>query len=309
MTERKYIIYENDLKFRNFRKLDKSRIDWSQNNISHLFDIDHDTLEYRMNESKKSNNTEIDLRHLNLEKIPQIIYDNTFKNLCYLFLSDNKLNGEYNFTSFYNLQSLDLDTNNITKILLPQNLLELSINNNKLTDLVCNPLLLRLKASHNNLNNIVLSKNLEILEVDNNKFININIDYLYKLRRFIVFCNPLFNFKVTKCLNYIDISETNISQILYDDLNSNIEHLVANTCKNLTSIPQFIKLKNLELINTPINKLYYYTNFELIILQFNLTKNISKKYKENNANIQIRKNILLVISKNNINILDNDKIN
>ena len=305
MCERKYIIYENDLKFRKLRNLDKSRIDWTQNNISHLYDIDHDTVEFRINESKKTNNKEIDLRYLDIETIPRDIFNILFiNNLNYLFLSHNKLNGNIDFSIFNSLQSLDIDFNNITKIVLPNSLLELSTNNNKLIELQCNEKLKRLKASYNNITNIILSNNLEILELDNNKFTQINIDNLYKLYRFIIFSNPLANIKITKSLTYIDISETNISQIAYDNLDCKIEHIVANTCKNLLSIPQFVKLKNLELINTPINKLYYYNNFDLIIVQFNLTKNISKKYKENNANIQIRKNFLLVISKNNLQILD-----
>jgi hypothetical protein len=302
MNIQKYIIYENDLKFRKFRNLDKTRIDWTQNNISHLYDINHDTLEYRILESERTNNSEIDLRHLDLTIIPQIINTTKFNNLHYLFLSNNKLQGSFNFSGLLNLQSLDLDYNDITNITLPTNLLELSINNNKLTELKCNDKLIRLKASHNILTTINLNNNLEILEVDNNKFIHLNIDNLSKLHRFIIFSNPLINFKITPSLSYVDISETNIKQINYDILNCNIETLVANTCKNLTAIPQFNMLKNLEIINTPVDKLYYYDNYELIIIQFNLTKNISKKYKENNANIQIRNNILLVISKGNIQI-------
>jgi hypothetical protein len=298
MTEgKKYVIYQNDLKFRNFRNLDKSKIDWSKNNISHLYDIDHDTLDFRLKESRGGGNKDIDLRHLELLQIPMQIYTSSFNNLQHLFLSHNKLSGKIDLASFTNLVSLDLDNNNITDIVLPQKLIELSINSNLLSFLNCNKNLIRLKVSNNKLTNIQLSDNLEILELDNNRFTNIDINNLFKLRRLIIFSNPLENIKLNPSIVYADISETNISQILYYNVSYNLEHLVANTCKNLKEIPKFNKLKNLELINTPVDKLYYYDNFELIIVQFNLTKNISKKYKENDANIQIRKNTLLVISK------------
>jgi Leucine-rich repeat (LRR) protein len=307
MTDRKYVIYQNDLKFRNMRNLDKLKIDWSQNNISHLYDINHDTLEFRFDESKQSNNKDLDLRHLNLLEIPTQINIYFLNNLQYLFLSHNKLSGKIDFSKFINLISLDLDNNNITEIILPQKLIELSINNNSLSLLNCNKNLVRLKLSHNKLNNILLSVNLEILEIDNNNFTNIDISNLSLLKRFIVYSNPLNNITFTPSIEYADISETNISEIICNNVSHNLEHLVANTCKNLKDIPKFNKLKNLELINTPIDKLYYYDNFELIIVQFNLTKNISKKYEENGANIQIRKNTLLVISKNSVINIINDK--
>ena len=295
--DRKYVIYQNDLKFRNLRNLDKSKIDWSQNNISHLYDVDHDTLDFRLNESKESNNKDIDLRHLDLLQIPTQIYTTSFNMLQHIFLSNNKLSGKIDFSKFINLNSIDLDNNDITDIILPQNLIELSINNNKLNSLNCNKNLTRLKVSNNKLCNIILSDKLEILELDNNNFNEIDINSLSKLRRLIIFCNPLSNIRFTPSIEYADISETNITQILCNNVSHNLEHLVANTCKNLTDIPRFNRLKNLELINTPVDRLYYYDNFELIIVQYNLTKNISKKYKENDANIQIRKNTLLVISK------------
>jgi len=300
MKNNKYIIYKNDLKFRNQRNLDKSKIDWEQNDISDLYDIDHDTLEFRFNESKESNNTDLDLRHLDLISLPKEINLNIFNNLLHLFLSNNKLAGKIDFSKFINLLTLDLDNNSVTEIILPEKLIELSMNNNLLSVLSCNMNLARLKISNNKLNNINFSNKLEIIEIDNNNLNNININNLMYLKRLIIFCNPLNNISISKSIEYIDISETNISEIICTSDTCNLEHLVANKCKNLKYIPKSEKLnkiKNLELINTPIEKLYYYDNFELIILQFNLTKNISKKYKENDANIQIRKNILLVISR------------
>lgn len=295
MDQKKYVIYQNDLKFRNNRNLDDTKIDWNQNNIKHLYNINHDTLEYRIKESDENNNNEIDLRELKLINIPNEIKTSKFINISHLFLSNNNLSDFIDISIFKNLISVDLDNNNIKKIKLPNELKECSINNNELISLELNKKLIRLRASNNKLKNITLLDNLEIVELDNNQLKNINIDNLKSLEKLIIFSNPLDTINVSNNnLSYLDISETNITQL---NLSDNIVSVVANSCKNLKEITKSKSLKNLELINSPVDKLYYYDNFELIILQLNTTKNVSKKYKENNANIQIRQNILLIISR------------
>jgi hypothetical protein len=294
MEQKKYVIYQNDLKFRNNRNLDETKIDWNQNNIKHLYNINHDTLEYRIKESDENKNNEIDLRELKLINIPNELKTTKFMNISHLFLSNNNLSEFIDISIFKNLLSVDLDNNNIKKIKLPTELKECSINNNALLSLELNKNLIRLRASNNKLEDIILSDNLEIVELDNNRIKNINIDNLKSLEKLIIFSNPLDNINITDSLNYIDISETNITQL---NLSDNIISVVANSCKNLKEITKSKSLQNLELINSPVDKLYYYDNFELIILQLNTTKNVSKKYKENNANIQIRQKILLVISR------------
>lgn len=294
MEQKKYVIYQNDLKFRNNRNLDETKIDWNQNNIKHLYNINHDTLEYRLKESDENKYIEIDLRELKLTTIPDEIKESKFINLSHLFLSNNNLSEYIDISSLKNLVSIDLDNNHIKKIKLPNGLKELSINNNELTSLELNKKLSKLRSSNNKLENIILNDNLEIIELDNNRIKNININNLKCLEKLIIFSNPLDNINITDSLNYIDISETNITEL---NLSDNIISVVANSCKNLKNISKSKSLKNLELINSPVEKLYYYDNFELIILQLNTTKNVSKKYKENNANIQIRQNILLVISR------------
>jgi hypothetical protein len=294
MEQKKYVIYQNDLKFRNNRNLDETKIDWNQNNIKHLYNINHDTLEYRIKESDENKNNEIDLRELQLTNIPNEIKNIKFINISHLFLSNNNLSEFIDISIFKNLTSVDLDNNRINKIKLPTELKECSINNNELISLELNKNLIRLKASNNKLEDLILTDNLEIVELDNNKLKYINIDHLKKLQKLIIYSNPLDTINIVNNLTYIDVSETNITQL---NLTDNIISVVANSCKNLKEITKSKSLKNLELINSPVDKLYYYDNFEIIILQLNTTKNVSKKYKENNANIQIRQNILLVISR------------
>ena len=169
MEQQKYVIYQNDLKYKNLRNLDKSKIDWKQNNIEHLYDINHDTLEFRLHESDNMNNTEIDLRYMDLISLPFEIKLNKFVNLSYLFLSNNNLCGEIDISVFKKLSIADLDSNQITNIILPSQLLVLSINDNKLNNITCTSCLIRLRASNNNISSIILSNNIELLELDNNK--------------------------------------------------------------------------------------------------------------------------------------------
>lgn len=292
--KKKYFIYKNDLKFKNERNIDFDQIDWKQNNIKHLIKIDHDTLEYRINESKNTNYTDFDLELMNLNVIPDILKHNIFFNLKHLFLSNNNLTGTIDLFFFKSLEILDLTNNNITKIIIPDNIIELSVCKNNLTEFISNNKLKRLKISNNKITKLIISNTIEILEANNNLLDNYDFTNFNNLNKLIIYSNPLSSIKLPKECIYIDLSETNINCI--DNLYK-IESLVLNKCINLKNLPLSDNLKTLEIIETPINKLYFYSNYELILLQLNLTKNISSKYKASNANIQIKKNTFLVISK------------
>ncbi len=292
----KYVIYKNDLKYRESRKLDESKIDWEQNNIKHLFDINQDTIEYRYNEYKK-NNLDFDLESLKLTQLPTIItqYPEKFINLKHLFLSNNLLSGEIDLTRLINLEILDVDNNKITNLKLPSSILEISANNNCLNIIPNLQNALRVRLSHNNIDNIInINSRVNILELDNNKLTSIDLSNYNNLNHIVLFKNPITKIKLSPSVSYIDLSETKISEI--DNL-YNINHLVVNDCKYLVDLPKSKIIKNIELINTPLQKLYFYDNFELILIQLNMTKNISSKYKTCGANMQIRKNIILVISR------------
>ncbi len=248
--EKKYIIYKNDLKFKNERNINFDKIDWEQNDIKHLIKIDHDSLEYRINESKNTNYNDFDLELMNLN-------------------------------------------------IIPDSLVELSICKNNLTEFISNNKIKRLKISNNKIKKLVVSNNIEILEANNNLINDYDFSNFKKLNKLIIYSNPLSSIKFPPECTYIDLSETNINYI--DNLYK-IEHLVLNKCINIKNLPLSDNLKTLEIIETPIDKLYFYNNYELILLQLNLTQNVSSKYKKSNANIQIRKNTFLVISKG-VNLL------
>jgi len=293
--DKKYVIYQNDLKHRNMTKLDINKIDWKQNDIRHLYNINHDTLEYRFKESEKDNYQHIDLTNLNLINLPKQLDSNIFyNNLLHLFISNNNIKGKLNLSNFKKLESIDIDNNDIDEIILPESLKELSISNNKLKYIKCNKNLIRIKCSNNLLEKIDLNNNLEICVFDNNKLTILDMRKLNLCEKIIIYNNPLQNLLTPSSLKYLDLSETLISE-LYDC--DNLLHLVANKCINLKNLPKYKNIEFIEIIETPIEKLYFYEKYKLILIQLNITKNISKKYKENNALIQIRNNILLTISK------------
>lgn len=298
--EKKYIIYKNDLKYREDRNLDINKIDWNQNDIKHLMKTDHDTLEYRLNESKNTNYNDLDLEMLKLNDLPAIIRNDIFFNLKHLFISNNNLTGKIDLSFLKNLEILDITNNNINNIIIPNNLIELSACNNSITQFTSSEKLKRLKISNNKITELYIPNTIEILEVNNNLITSYDFSNYDKLNRIIIFSNPLKKILLSKYVLYLDLSETQIENIsnLYK-----IEHLVLNNCNFIKNLPHSDNIKTLELIGTPIDKLYFYKNYELILTQLNLTKNISSKYKESNANIQIRKNLYLVISKG-INIID-----
>ena len=293
--DKKYVIYQNDLKHRNMTKLDINKIDWVQNDIRHLYNINHDTIDYRLHESTKDNYQHIDLTNLNLKNLPNQIENNTYYNsLIHLFISNNNIKGKLNLSNFKKIESIDIDNNEIEEIILPESLKELSISNNKLKYIKYNKNLMRIKCSNNIIEKIDLNNNLEICVFDNNKITNLNMYNLNKCEKIIIYNNPLQNLITPSVLKYLDISETLINELYNCD---NLLHLVANKCINLKNLPKYKNIEFIEIIETPIERLYFYEKYKLILIQLNLTKNISKKYKDNNALIQIRNNILLTISR------------
>jgi hypothetical protein len=291
--ERKYIIYKNDLKFREDRNIDINKIDWNQNNIKHLMKTDHDSIEYRLDESKNTNFIDLDLEMMKLNSLPTFLKNDIFLNLKHLFLSNNSLVGKIDISFLKKLEILDITNNKINEIIIPSSLIELSACNNTITKFISNNKLKRLKISNNKICEFNISDTIEILEINNNLINECNFSKYKELKRLIIFTNPLKNILLPINCTYIDISDTKIEKI--DNLYK-IEHLVLNNCNFIRNLPQSDNIKTLEIVGTTIDKLYFYKNYELILLQLDLTKNISSKYKDSNADIQIKKNKFLVIS-------------
>ena len=285
---RNILVYENDLKFKS-----QQNINFNNKNLKmHGGDINrnYDTIESRLQECNKNNNTFLDLSQLDLTDISRLFTINLYNNICYLFLNNNNLVGTFDLSRFNNLISLDVGHNGITNILVNDNLKELVINNNSLSNLPSNINLTRLECSYNNLFEIPDYNNLELLYCNNNNINKINSYPL--LRKLIIHDNPLNVLEVSPLISYLDISVTPLLKL---NIFANLEHLVANSCK-LKTIPNISKLHTLEVINTPIERVQFFPKIETILCSVNLTKHISSKYS-NTYNISLRNNTVICISR------------
>jgi len=290
---RRILVYENDLKFKTYKNINFD----NKNLILHSGDINknYDTIIYRLEESKKNNNTFLDLSELQLINMnnPYInnLFNNIYANINFLFLNNNNLEGYIDLSNFINLISLDIGNNNITNIKVNDNLKELVITNNDIILLPNNINLVRLECSENKIINIPnIYSDLELLYCNNNNIIHIN--RYPKLRKLVIHDNPLNQLEVSPEILYLDISVTPLTNL---SIFPNLDHLVANSCK-IKDIPYISSLRTLELINTPISRIKFYPNIETILCSVNLTKYISSKYS-NIYNISLKNNSVICIGK------------
>ena len=103
MLNRKYEVYENDLKFDNSLKSNKDIV----YDKPHLKDIgETNTFDYRL-KLMDSNNNFLDLTNMNLSNLSFFIkYENIYDKIYYLFLNNNKLNSTIDLSYLKNFYEL-----------------------------------------------------------------------------------------------------------------------------------------------------------------------------------------------------------
>ncbi len=294
-SSKKTFIYENDLKFKNSRNIDilSDNNEFDREDLKDRLHLDYDTIDYRLKELVKNNNTSLDLSNIGLVNSSLNNLPINYSQIKYLFLNENKLEGILDLTKFNNLEVVDIEFNSITELILPSSIKEFVVSNNKLNNLPMNINPIRIKANNNNIS-ILPQKytNLELAELSYNKITKVN--NFDNLRRLIIDANPLDNISNLSKLNYLDISDTD--KVKLEKLPS-ITHLVLNSCKH-EILPYFETLEIIEIINTPISRLQYFPKFTMVLCSHNLTKNISSKYVDvGKAIIKLKHNNLICISK------------
>jgi hypothetical protein len=294
--EKKIIIYENDLKFKKYRQIDFSSnlIEFASDDLKIKALNNLDTVEYRMIEAEKNNYMMIDLSHLSLSHINMIFKKEHYEKCEILFLNNNHLYDHIDFSKFINLKVLDVTFNNIESIILPKSLIELTASDNNIKKLQSElPNLERLVINNNNIKILYEYINLELLECAVNE---IELIKLYpKIKKIIAHNNPLKIISPLSSLSYLDIAECPIEEI---PIFPSLKHLVASNTKLTEINPSMINLEFIEIINTPIKRLSYFENFDIILLSNNLTKSISSKYKHIANAIICQKGMIISISKN-----------
>jgi len=293
--EKKIIIYENDLKFMDKSDLSSNKIEFASDDIKHKSILNLNTFQYRMQDAEKVNFTMIDFSNLNLENIRGIFDQQCYTNCEILFLNNNRLSGRIDLSNFKKIKIVDVQHNMINELILPTTIIELTANNNNLQKIQSNlDELERLIINNNKITMIEKYAKLELLECVHN-----NIEILNtcpRLKKIIASTNPLKNISPYFVLSYLDIAECPIESI---PIFPNLKHLVASKTKLTELDPKMSNLEFIEIIGTPIKRLSYFENFDIILCSYELTKSISSKYKNiSNAIINVKHNSIVSISKN-----------
>lgn len=270
----KYVVYANDLKHKTHRNIDPTKAEWYDDNVCKKYnEIDHDTIEFRINESQQNNYAYLDLSNLNLKILPKL--GNNMKYVKCLFLNNNNLTtcGD-EFSQFTNLEVLDISSNEISQItFLPENLHELSCHSNCLTSIISHKNVIRIDCSHNKLHTLGKYDNLKIMLCEKN---NLNHIQSYpKLVRLICRNNPITTMDKQCLLTHLDCSNSKLL-CLPKEMNS-LTHLICNDTP-ISSLDPSLKLKSLELIGSNIHKLEYYDTLKDLMFAHNENLDIHTKY-------------------------------
>lgn len=274
-------IYENDLKYRKFNNIDLENIIVNKQKLDGK-EIDYDTLEWRIEESKKKNESFLDISHMGFTIIPI----NLSKNIKELYLNNNNINyiDDLSFLGLERLQIVDLGSNKLKELpRFSDSIEEISCRGNLLTELNLKDYdyqgLKRLDCSENKIKKINTIDSLEILVCNQNELEEIN--EFKKLKKLDCRENKIKKISSLSCLEIIDCSKNQITQLNL----SNIKEIYCNS--NL--IENFSNLENIKVIHCKdnnIKKLDYYPTLEELMCNYTGNVKISKSY-----------NILEVIKK------------
>lgn len=297
MTD-KYIVYENDLKYKDFSNLDKNKIVFNSESVKKKFESNTNvnTLEQRFNDCKKENYLVLDLKYMNLKELPEFP-DYLYSDLRELYLGNNKLDDSCldKINKFKKLQVIELSYNRFKNLsLLPNTLIELVATHNEIQVLPNNlENISVINVDSNALRLIPSYPELTILNCDNNKVTKLG---LYpKIKKLLCSNNRITEICNYPKLSYIDAHTNQISKIKNCTLIRDL--LISNNPIN--ELPNdFIKIKYADIINTKINNLYYYKTLEELIANKNQIEKLDSNYKLSDARIHKDRLLNLVFNIN-----------
>lgn len=272
MSDKKYEIYHNDLKYKKNRELDSSKIDWNDH-LKYLFEnIDLDSLDYRLYECKRTNMCNLDLTNMDLIEFPKLPDEYREKIKC-LFISENDLVYIPDLTSFRNLEILEISNNNINSIeALPPSLLELTCRFNKLSKLPDCPNIIRIDCSNNEISEIPNYSSLKSLVCANNKISQINTSQ--NMEKLICSGNTINYIGNLPKIKYLDCSDNKIIKL--EDY-KNLHDLICNN-NNMSDVIAYDQLKYLEIFGTGITVIPFMNNLKELLCEKTSHITISKKY-------------------------------
>lgn len=283
-TNKKYFVGKNDLKYKKSRKIDPDRAIWENDDVKKaFFEIDHDTISYRLKEWKNENYKHLDLSNLELETI-------NFDNICdshdlkllygkteYLFMSTNKLKGILDFSKFKNLKVIDVRSNNLNSIVLPEGLEEIDCGENNIEVINFVKSLKIIDCIKNNIKSIPSLPHLQELSIKENNVSTIYDSYPSLTHFDCSKTNVTYLPNLPK-IRYLDISDTTIG--LIDEIKcKTVNILVANNTK-LQKIPILENLEVLELMDTPVTTLNYMPKIHTVYCDLKYMENVSQTYRD-----------------------------
>jgi hypothetical protein len=280
---KKYFVGKNDLKYKKSRKIDPSRAIWENDDVRKKFyEIDHDTISYRIDEWKNEGYKHLDLSNLELNVIDfdkicinkdlEFLYSKTEN----LFMSANKLSGILDFSKFKNLKVIDIRSNNLKILVLPDGLEEIDCGENEIEVINFVKSLKIIDCIKNNIKSIPALPYLQQLSVTENKIDDIYYDYP-SLTHFDCSKTNIKNLPSLPKVKYLDISDTNID-LIDSEKCKNINTLVANNTK-LEKIPILDNLEVLEIMDTPVKTLEYMPKIHTVYCDYK-HMNVSNIYKD-----------------------------
>jgi Leucine-rich repeat (LRR) protein len=258
----KFPIYKNDLKFQ-----DKFDLEYSEFDTDGVEEIYNDyskkpKIEFRLKDAEIENYNYIDLSNLGLDddlfkkllQLDRIV--EVLKKVKFLDLSTNNLTFFPDLTNFKNIIYLNVSFNNINGSFSNNNLEELSCENNSITSITSNSIK-KLSASYNSINYINVP-NINILIINDNKLEEIKS--YEKLEYLECNLNLLCIFE-----NFINLEELYISNNKISRINNIPKLKILNcTSNHMTKINYFEKLETIICSTPQISKKYNIENISKV---------------------------------------------
>ena len=289
--KKKYIVYKNDLKFKDLRNLNPEKIEWNCDSLESIYyNQNLDTIDYRMEECEKNNFEFLDLSHLNLKEIP-ILPSKITKIIKYLFLNNNNITTLKNIEQFTNIHVLDISNNFLTEVdYLPKNIREFCCKYNFIVKILSSHSLKILDCTSNKLEYLEEFTNLETLICSEN-----NLKFLGeypKLKKLVCKNNSLDEINSYKELVYLDCSFNCITKI------KDCPNLKDLLCRNnkLIRIPNHMNsLQYIEMYNNKFSKICYYPNLKELYCDIDGIDKVPIEYKSKILHSKVYKNKYLVL--------------
>jgi Leucine-rich repeat (LRR) protein len=291
----KYIVYRNDIKFKNYRKIDPEKAIWASDNVKKDFmKYDTDKLEYRLKECRREKYQLLDLSHTTPDVVNEFFSSDFYKrhidDIQHLCMSHSNLSELPDLHNLINLETVDISANDLTEIpKLPGSILELIANDNKIESLnkdkEMNNLTV-LNVSHNRIKKIPKLKKVRKLNISHNRITTLSDSYP-NVVEFICDNNKnIIQLPGMPKVESLDCSDTKVTQI-FDYMN--LKYIIWNRC-NINKLKRVPQLDTLEIIDTNLDNLDYFPNLKTLYFSKSTKFLISDEYTVKSTHMN-KKNI------------------